>query len=51
MQWAEKYWLLDKLIKNVNPDDFAGEGCDYTYMRGIFVQKIDAIIKERLGQP
>jgi hypothetical protein len=51
IEWAEKYWLLDKLIKNENPDEFAGERCDYTYMRGIFVQKIDAIIKERLGQP
>jgi hypothetical protein len=51
IEWAEKYWLLDKLIKNETPDEFAGERCDYRYMRNIFVQKIDAIIKERLGQP
>lgn len=49
MNWAEQYWLLDKLVNVENPDTFAGEKCDYKYMRGIFVEKINAIIKNRLG--
>lgn len=46
--WAEKYWHIDRLIK-VDPDKFAGETCDYNYMREIFIKKIDAIIQQRLS--
>lgn len=49
IEWAEKYWLLDKLVKFENPDKFAGEVCDYNYMRDIFIEKINSIIKNRLG--
>lgn len=49
IEWAEKYWHLDKLVKIENPDKFAGETCDYNYMRNIFIEKINAIIKDRLG--
>jgi hypothetical protein len=48
IEWAEKYWLLDKLVKIEDPDKFAGEICDYKYMRDIFIKKINDIIKERL---
>lgn len=47
MEWAEEYWLLDKLVKIEDPDNFAGEVCDYNYMRDVFVEKINALIKSR----
>lgn len=49
IEWAEKCWALDKLIRINNPDKFAGEVCDYNYMRKIFISKIDGIINTRLG--
>ena len=49
MEWAEQYWLLDKLVKIEKPDEFVGEKCDYDYMRNIFIEKINGIIKDRLG--
>ena len=49
MEWAEKYWLLDKLVKIENLDEFTGEKCDYNHMRNIFIEKINGIIKDRLG--
>lgn len=49
IEWAEQYWHIDKLIQPENPDTFNGKTCDYKYMRGIFIQKIDGLIKERLG--
>ena len=49
IEWAEQYWHIDKLIQPENPDTFNDETCNYKYMRGIFIQKIDGIIKERLG--
>lgn len=48
IEWAEQYWLLDKLVNIKDPDTFAGELCDYKYMRNIFIEKINAIIKDRL---
>lgn len=48
IDWAEKYWQLDKLIKVENPDTFNQEVCDYQYMRKIFVEKINSIIQTRL---
>ena len=48
IEWAEKYWKLDKLMVIEDPDNFAGEACDYNYIRNIFIQKINAIVKERL---
>jgi hypothetical protein len=49
IEWAEKYWHIDKLINPTDPDSFNGEKCDYQYMRKIFMQKIDGILKERMG--
>lgn len=49
IEWAEQYWHIDKLIQPENPDTFNGETCNYKYMRGIFIQKIDGLIKEKLG--
>ena len=49
IEWAEQYWYLDKLIKIEDPDKFAGEVCNYNYMRNMFIEKINGIIKERLG--
>lgn len=49
IEWAEKCWKIDELIKVENPDKFAGETCEYDYMRNIFIEKINGIIKERLG--
>jgi hypothetical protein len=49
IEWAEQYWYIDKLIQPENPDIFNMETCNYTYMRDIFIQKIDGIIKERFG--
>ena len=48
IEWAEQYWLLDKLVNIKDPDIFAGEVCDYKYMRNNFIEKINAIIKDRL---
>jgi len=50
IEWAEKYWLLDKLVKVENSDNFNGEVCDYDYMRKIFIEKINGIIDNRLGK-
>ncbi len=49
IEWAERYWQIDKLINPKDPDSFAGEVCDYKYMRKIFLEKIDAIVTDRLG--
>ena len=49
IQWAEQYWLIDKLINPDNPDQFNGETCNYKYMREVFIKKINSIINERLG--
>jgi len=48
IEWAEKYWRLNDLVKIEDPDKFNDEVCDYKYMRNIFIQKINSIIKERL---
>lgn len=50
IEWAEEYWHLDKIIKIDDPDNFAGEICDYNYIKEIFIKKIDGIIKSRLGR-
>jgi hypothetical protein len=48
LEWAEESWQLDKLVKIDQPDNFAGEVCDYNYMRNIFIEKINSLIKQRL---
>ena len=49
IEWAEKYWGLDKHLTIENPDKFVGEVCDYNYMRNVFIEKINAIVSDRLG--
>ena len=48
IKWAEQYWRLREIVSIKDPDSFAGEICDYDYMRNIFVKKIDSLIKEML---
>ena len=49
IEWAEQYWHIDKNFEDNNPDIFNGEKCDYKYMREIFIEKINCIIKDRLS--
>ena len=48
IKWAEKYWHLDKLVIIEHQEKFGNEVCNYDYMRNIFIEKINAIIKDRL---
>lgn len=48
MQWAEKYWHLDKVCKSKTAKMDAEE-FNYQYFRDVFVKKIDEAIAERLN--
>jgi len=48
MQWAEKYWLIDKVCKG-EIGKGEGEAFDYNYFRNVFIKNIDATIEERLN--
>ena len=41
MKWAEQYWALEKIISKGFGD--GAESCPYSYMRGIFVNKINEL--------
>ena len=42
--WAEKYWGFEKTItKGLVNDDAFGESCPYTYLRQVFVKKINEL--------
>ena len=45
IQWAEQGWGLKQKYEITDEDS---EHCDYEYMRNIFINKIDNIIKDRL---
>lgn len=47
MQWAEKYWLIDKVCKGELSKE--GETFNYEYFRNVFVKGIDGHIAERLN--
>ncbi len=47
--WAEKYWQFKEMVQIDHPDSFAGEVCDYKYIRKVFVGKINDLIKQKLG--
>ena len=47
MLWAEKCWGLDKLIKQGLDDYSMDEACPYTYMRKVFVDKINQLSKDK----
>ncbi len=49
MQWAEKYWHIDKVCKGEAPT--GGEAFNYDYFRNVFVKGIDDNIARRLNQP
>jgi len=48
VEWAEAHWRLKDRF-TANEEDPFGERSNYEYMRTIFVKKIDALIKDRLG--
>ena len=48
MQWAEKYWLIDKVCKG-EIGKGEGEAFNYEYFRNVFVKGIDGAIAERLS--
>lgn len=48
MQWAEKYWLIDKVCKG-EIGKGEGEAFNYEYFRNVFVKGINEAIIERLN--
>lgn len=46
LQWAEKYWHIDKVCKNELSEQ--GEQFNYEYFRGALIEKIESEIKDRL---
>ena len=46
IEFAEKHWLLDKMVLKSTE---GSESCNYDYMRDVFIQKIDSILKDRLA--
>ena len=46
MQWAEKYWHIDKVCKNELPKE--GEQFNYDSFRKVLIQKIESEINNRL---
>ena len=46
VQWAEKYWHIDKVYKNESSEE--GEQSDYGYFRKVLIEKIESEIKDRL---
>lgn len=52
IQWAEKYWLMDKFLKGeIKNDDGQNEAMSYDYFRRVLVDRINGIITERLVPP
>lgn len=41
IEWAEKYWCLDKLL--LRNSDHNAESCPYEYMRKVFIKKINEL--------
>lgn len=48
MQWAEKYWLIDKVCKGEIVKG-EGEAFNYEYFRNVFVKGINDNINERIN--
>ena len=48
MQWAEKYWLIDKVCKG-EIGKGEGEAFNYEYFRDVFVKGINYNINERFN--
>ena len=48
--WAEKYWLIDKIIKGeIGKGDGEAEAMPYDYFRSAFIKAINDIIAERIN--
>ena len=47
IEWAEQYWLIDKMLKNIKSRE-GEEGFSYDYFRRIFVDKINSVITQRI---
>jgi hypothetical protein len=46
IEWAEQYWLIDKMLKNKSRE--GEEGFSYDYFRKVFVNKINLTITQRI---
>ena len=50
VNWSEKFWCLKEKYDSSLNDDFGNEeSCPYNYMRDIFINKINELIKEKLS--
>ena len=45
MKWAEKCWAIDTLLSKEDGENM--ESCPYTYMRQVFVNKINELVEEK----
>lgn len=41
--WAEKYWGFETAMTKGLSNDEGGESCPYTYLRQVFVKKINEL--------
>ncbi len=49
VEWAEKSWDLKDIVKFSDHKDYQGEIFEYNHLRGVFVDKINALIAEKLA--
>jgi hypothetical protein len=47
--WADLYWGLGKGFQMYMKSMDNAEACPYSYARSVFIQKINDLIKKRLG--
>lgn len=50
IEWAEKYWDLQKAYGGMLSSEGNTETCPYSYIADTFSKKIDNLISERLAQ-
>jgi hypothetical protein len=44
IKWSEQYWRLNVLIsKGIESESANGESCSYSYIRGVFIKKINEL--------
>jgi hypothetical protein len=46
IKWAEKCWALDTLLSREVGENM--ESCPYTYIRQVFVNKINELVEEKI---
>ena len=49
VEWAEKSWDLEDIVKFSDHKDYQGEIFEYNHMREEFVDKINALIAKKLA--